>query len=331
MSSNACSNLEHYAPLLEALYNSPLASWREALSQHLENMFCHPTHGDYPRWNAVLSQLPDITASTRQLDAPAITIGDENDCDADTRQTLENLFKQLMPWRKGPYNIHGVHIDTEWRSDMKWDRIKDHLDSLQGRRVLDIGCGNGYHCWRMAAAGAELVIGIDKSILLALQYLAIHHFAPDVPVYVVPMKFEDLPDDLTGFDTVFSMGVLYHRKQPHHHPAELIKLLRPGGQLILDTLVIDEAEGDLLIPDGRYSKMGNVWGIPSCTSVLGWLEQAGYTDAELLDVSTTTTDEQRVTEWMQFQSLSDFLDPKDPTVTIEGYPAPRRAVFSARR
>nr|WP_169730591.1 DUF1698 domain-containing protein [Carnimonas nigrificans] len=42
-------------------------------------------------------------------------------------------------------------------------------------------------------------------------------------------------------------------------------------------------------------------------------------------------DEQRSTEWMTFQSLKDFLDPEDQHKTIEGYPAPRRALLVATR
>lgn len=35
------------------------------------------------------------------------------------RQRIIYHLKQLMPWRKGPYHLHGIHIDCEWRSDFK--------------------------------------------------------------------------------------------------------------------------------------------------------------------------------------------------------------------
>ncbi len=47
--------------------------------------------------------------------------------------------------------------------------------------------------------------------------------------------------------------------------------------------------------------------------------------------SNTSTDEQRSTQWMQFHSLAQFLDPQDPDKTIEGYPAPRRAIITANK
>jgi tRNA (mo5U34)-methyltransferase len=49
----------------------------------------------------------------------------------------------------------------------------------------------------------------------------------------------------------------------------------------------------------------------------------------MVDISTTSIEEQRSTEWMKFESLKDFLDPEDPSKTVEGHPAPIRAVFVA--
>ena len=76
--------------------------------------------------------------------------------------------------------------------------------------------------------------------------------------------------------------------------------------------------------------MGNVWFLPSCDTLLSWLRKLGFLEAELVDVCITTTEEQRSTEWMTFHSLAEFLDPEDSSKSIEGYPAPRRAVVTAR-
>jgi tRNA (mo5U34)-methyltransferase len=62
-----------------------------------------------------------------------------------------------------------------------------------------------------------------------------------------------------------------------------------------------------------------------------WLRRAGFVDVRCVDVSTTTVEEQRGTEWMRYQSLSDFLDPDDHNKTVEGLPAPRRAVIVGRK
>jgi tRNA (mo5U34)-methyltransferase len=182
----------------------------------------------------------------------------------------------------------------------------------------------------MAGAGAELVIGIDPTQLFLAQFLALKRFLGDQwPVHLLPLGIEDLPAELHAFDTVFSMGVLYHRRSPMDHLLELRGCLKRGGELILETLVIEGTAGSVLVPSGRYAKMRNVWFIPSPETLTGWIERCGFRDVRIIDVSPTTTDEQRATDWMRFESLADYLDPADPSKTIEGYPAPRRAIFSA--
>ena len=222
-------------------------------------------------------------------------------------------------------------IDTEWRSDWKWQRVAPHLSDLRGRRVLDVGCGSGYHGWRMAGAGAAQVLGIDPTVLFLMQYLAVKRFTPETPFWFAPLRMEELPAGLAAFDTVFSMGVLYHRRSPLDHLLELRDALRPGGELVLETLVVEGDERAVLMPEGRYAAMRNVFFLPSTEHLAVWLRRCGFDRVRCVDECVTTVDEQRATDWMRFQSLPDFLDPDDPTRSREGYPAPRRAVMIARK
>ncbi|MEW8292656.1 MAG: tRNA 5-methoxyuridine(34)/uridine 5-oxyacetic acid(34) synthase CmoB [Candidatus Thiodiazotropha endolucinida] len=310
----------------------PLGRWFEQLPQQVERVWREKAHGDMEEWRRIVSRLPTPNLSSIDLNSARIRAGVTGDCNETMRQQLIQFLSGLHPWRKGPYEICGLHIDTEWRSDLKWDRLQSHIQSLKERVVLDVGCGNGYHAWRMLGEGARLVIGIDPTQLFIMQFEAIKHFLGEHhPVHLFPLGIEHLPPDIKGFDTVFSMGVFYHRRSPFAHLAELKGALRNGGELVLETLVIEGGENRVLVPRGRYAKMRNVWFIPSTKTLHLWLERAGFSQVKLIDVSVTTVEEQRATEWMRFESLADYLDPADRSLTIEGYPAPRRAVFVARQ
>ncbi len=319
-----------FAPLLDHLATSGLEDWAARLRKQLTWRFEDNPHGDVQRWHKALSQLPELGNTTVDLNQPAITLRADT-AEGVSREPLEAALRGLMPWRKGPFDFFGIPIDTEWRSDWKWDRVAPHLANLEGRRVLDVGCGSGYHCWRMLGAGARRVIGIDPGLLFLFQFLSVKRYLPDAPVDLLPVRMEDLPAKLETFDTTFSMGVLYHRRSPIDHLLELKDTLRRGGELVLETLVVDGPEGYSLVPEDRYGQMRNVWFLPSCDTLLRWLDRAGYRNARMVDVTATTTEEQRATDWMRFQSLADFLDPEDPSKTVEGYPGPKRATVIAEK
>jgi tRNA (mo5U34)-methyltransferase len=285
------------------------------------------THGDLPRWVAALAAMPRPGPGQAVLDAPAV--GVEGEIGAVDRARLRDVLMALHPWRKGPFRLHGVEIDSEWRSDWKWDRLTPHLSPLAGRRVLDVGCGNGYHCWRALGAGADLALGIDPTRLYVMQFLAVSALIGSTGLAVLPLALEDLPADMTGFDTVFSMGVLYHRRSPLDHLRGLRRLLRPCGELVLETLAVERAAGEVLVPGGRYARMGNVWSIPAVATLVAWLAGCGFRRVRVVDVTPTITAEQRSTEWMRFESLAQALDSGDPGRTVEGLPAPLRAVVVA--
>ncbi len=279
------------------------------------------THGDLPRWLGAINELPAGDGYT-ELDHDAPLLGRP----VENRELLRECLLKLHPWRKGPLLLGGVGIDTEWRSDWKWNRLKAQLD-INGHQVLDIGSGNGYFGLRMLGGGAKLVVGIDPTMIFVMQWLAMHKLSPGLNNFVLPLGIEDLPADTGSFDSVFSMGVLYHRRKPVEHLEQLKKLTRTGGQIVLETLILEGEGENILTPDGRYARMRNVHAIPTLAVLRGWLEQAGLPDIQVLDVSRTTTDEQRSTEWMTFESLQECLDPDNQALTIEGHPAPVRAAM----
>lgn len=307
--------------------------WADLLPQQLHHVLVSREHGDQERWLEALKRLPIPAALSCNLNSFDLSIRAETQSPQQASQT-ESALRGLMPWRKGPFQVCGTHIDTEWRSDWKWQRVAPHLSPLTYRTVLDVGCGSGYHMWRMLGAGAQRVIGVDPSRLFLMQFQAIKQLvgaaqgkSPDA--HLLPLKMEDIPAGLRAFDTVFSMGVLYHRRSPIEHLEELRAALRPGGELVLETLVAEGPAGYSLMPEDRYAMMRNVWFIPSVETLLLWCRRAGLKHARLVDLNLTSLEEQRQTDWMRYNSLADFLDPHDRHKTVEGYPAPLRAIVIA--
>ena len=318
--------------VLSVMQDGPLAPWADVLPQQLNEILHEKEHGDQQRWLDAVLALPDITSVEADLNSHDIALK-SSDLSEQQSAEVDACLRGLIPWRKGPFRFFDTDIDTEWRSDWKWDRVAPHIAPLHGRVVLDVGCGSGFHMWRMLGAGAKRVIGVDPSRLFLMQFQAYKKYLQSAQgqanADLLPLKMEDVPPRLKAFDTVFSMGVLYHRKSPIDHLQELKDALRPGGELVLETLVIDGPLGEVLMPEDRYAMMRNVWFIPTPETLLLWCRRVGLKNARVVDLNQTSLEEQRATEWMRFNSLKDFLDPDDVNKTAEGYPAPLRAVIVA--
>jgi tRNA (mo5U34)-methyltransferase len=313
-----------FAALYDELAPLGLESWRQSLGPLLEQKTANAAHGQLAEWREVLQALPPCEPGVPQLDAAVVSTAPDTLSPA-LREAVRDLLLKLLPWRKGPFSVGGILVDAEWRSDRKWARLENAISPLAGRLVLDVGCGNGYYALRMHGNGARTVIGLDPMLVHLVQHMAIRHFMPPLPVHLLPLRLHELPQ-ASAFDTVFSMGVLYHQRDPALHLTELRRMLKDGGELVLETLILPGRMPAARTPE-RYARMKNVWHLPTEPLLLDWLEQAGFAGARTIDVSRTTTDEQRRTDWMPFDSLDAALDPDDPGLTTEGWPAPTRALI----
>jgi len=323
--------MNNFSGFYSAIKNTELEKLFLPVKELVEYNFSSENHGDIEKWQQILKLLPALTPSEIDLNQGGIVIGREFDSDQSQLFLLAESFMEFQPWRKGPFCLFGININTEWRSDWKWDRLKNHIAPLKNKTVLDVGCGNGYHCLRILGAGAERVVGIDPTLLYVAQFMALNRYIKTGSVHVLPLALEDLPANRPVFDTVFSMGVLYHRRDPLEHLASLFGYLRQGGELVLETLIIEGEGLTALVPEGRYAKMRNVFQIPTIKNLESWLKSTGFVDIKIVDISITTLQEQRCTEWMKFESLENFLDPNDNSRTIEGWPAPRRTILIAKK
>ena len=279
--------------------------------------------GDYLKWCSILDELPrlDCQFDTRR----GVVIKGQ----AEASEKIRDLYMRLNPWRKGPFDVFTIKIDSEWRSNLKWDRLSKGLKSIEGKTVLDIGAGNGYYGFRLAALKPRVVVCVEPVGLYWAQYRAIRRYIKGIPMAFIPDSFEQL-SDIGSYDVVLSLGVIYHCRDHLAHILRLKQHLCVGGQLLIESLVMPQQYGGLsLTGKQRYAQMHNVWHIPTVSELKQWLIDCGFSRVKLIDCTLTTSVEQRQTDWMKFHSLTNYLMPDQPDLTVEGYPAPCRALLSA--
>lgn len=257
------------------------------------------------------------------------SVGVKEDLTQEEQEIILQTAKTLIPWRKGPFKVFGLEIDSEWQSNIKYNLIRPYFN-LKDKIVADIGCNNGYYMFRMLEDKPKRLVGFDPSPLTLHQFEFINHFVKSDIVYEM-LGVEHLEYYNHKFDFIFMLGVLYHRPDPVGTLKSLARGLNSKGEILIDTFMIDGDEELCLTPNKRYSKIPNIYFIPTISALKNWLERAGFEDIEVLATTITTSEEQRKTEWSFDQSLEDFLDENDKTKTVEGYPAPKRVYVKARK
>lgn len=251
--------------------------------------------------------------------------------DKKEKDLIYEKAKLLKDWKKGPFQIDDMLIDAEWRCDFKWNRIKESVGSLEGHNILDIGCNNGHYMYQMLEKKPRLVMGIDPVPLYWAQFEFIQKFFSEPKLQFELFGVSEIVHMKNVFDTIFSMGIIYHHRNPIAQLIDIRNSLAPGGQLIIETIGIPGEDSVALFPTDRYANMGNVWFFPTLNCLINWLEKAKFVDIEVISTKWEGENEQRNTLWCDSPSYQSFLDPNDSSKTIEGYPAPKRFCLKAKK
>ncbi|MCR2090873.1 tRNA 5-methoxyuridine(34)/uridine 5-oxyacetic acid(34) synthase CmoB [Campylobacter upsaliensis] len=242
---------------------------------------------------------------------------------------IEKLALSLKPWRKGPFKIDDLFIDTEWQSFIKFDILKPFMCNIEDKIVADVGCNNGYYMFKMLEFSPKQIIGFDPSLKYHLQFKLINALAKTNIKFEL-LGVEDLPNYAVKFDVIFCLGVIYHRSDPIKMLKDLKKALKLGGIVFLDTMYIESDEEIALVPQNTYSKIPNIYFVPSIKALKNWCLRAGFKNFEVLATKKTDKEEQRKTAWIDSYSLENFLDPENENLTCEGYEAPKRVYVRLR-
>jgi tRNA (mo5U34)-methyltransferase len=281
------------------------------------------------RYRDLCAEISGLRAGHLDLDQAAVTIGRAGELSAEEHDRLLRVLRGFMPWRKGPFNLFGIEIEAEWRSNRKWERLRPVLPELRGQVVADIGCNNGYYMFRMVPHQPRLVLGFEPLLHHHFTFRALNSLAGCANLVSELLGVEHLGLFENYFDTVFMMGILYHRISPLEVLKDAHKSLKPGGSLIVESQAIPGEEPVALFPATTYAKAPGTWFVPTAPCLVNWLKRAGFAQVELFCRHPMDASEQRRTEWMNFESFTDFIDPADPTRTVEGYPAPWRIFVKA--
>lgn len=283
------------------------------------------------RYRNPFQELSMFTAEFVDCGADKVTIGAADETDQDQRLRISHNLRQFMPWRKGPFSVFGVDIDAEWRSERKWNRLVDILPQLENKVICDIGCNNGYYMFRMSEHQPRLVIGLEPSVQHYYCFKSLNSMAGRTNLHIDLLGVEHLHLFCQTFDVIFLMGIIYHRPSPIDTLRDIYSALKPGGTLLLESQAIPGNESIALFPEKTYAKVPGTYFVPTGACLCNWMKRAGFENVNLFCSHPMSSDEQRKTEWMVFESYQDFIDPDHPSLTVDGYPAPIRVFLKGEK
>ena len=304
----------------------------KALSSIIEQRKIWIDQNPKKQYSRLIKDLPEIEGTSLKLEDNKVFLSSPNIND-DSLRVIKKVCHELIPWRKGPFNLFGIEIDAEWRSDLKWERIKEHIGTITDKKVLDIGCNNGFYMFNMLHENPLLLLGIDPVPLYFAQFQVIQKQLQAKNMFMELLGVEHLNHFSEMFDLILYMGIIYHHRNPIEQLINIHNSLVPGGSVVFETIGIPGNEPYNLFPADRYAKMKNVWFIPTISAFYNMIKKSKFIDIEIISDTLLTPNEQRNTDWCPspFQTLLDFLDPENHTKTIEGYPAPRRFSIIAKK
>ncbi|MDH5719863.1 MAG: tRNA 5-methoxyuridine(34)/uridine 5-oxyacetic acid(34) synthase CmoB [Spirochaetia bacterium] len=303
----------------------------EALGQILKQKYDKIKDNRYKVFIDALNNLSLLKTAVKDYKNSVVKIGSKDELSPKAAENLYKLLKLFVPWRKGPFSLFGIDIDAEWRSDLKWERFLPFIDDMRDKTICDIGANSGYYMFRAAHYSPKLVLGVDPTIRFWLTFKFLQSYANEKSLYYEPFGFEELNYFNEFFDIIFCMGIVYHHKDPLDALKKSFDALKPGGQILVESLGYDSADSIAFFPGKKYAGVSGVWFVPSETCLENWLIRAGFSDVQCRYNLLMEEKEQRETKWAPGKSFIDFIDKKDSSKTTEGFLRPRRLYFTARK
>lgn len=291
------------------------------LEELLKQRHTQLQNSSYESYQRSLEQAKGYIGGECDLSGTAPTVS--GSLSIEQQAELKELLEVFIPWKKGPFNIFGEEVDSEWRSDIKWDRFVPHLGSLKGKVIADIGCHNGYFMFRMAEHQPSAVYGFEPVAKNFYNFQVLNSFFKQSMLHYELLGVEHTHFFPNAFDSIFCLGILYHHTDPIGLLRKLKLSLRKGGSLFIDCQGIAGDDPVAYVPQGKYAGARGIWFLPTLSCLTNWIRRAGFQSVEVIYSDQLDVKEQRASSWAPIKSLSEFLTPC-LSKTIEGHPAPHR-------
>ncbi len=278
-------------------------------------------HEKYIFFLSLLSKLKGVECDSS---SPEVRIGLGTQLSKSQKIDLQYCLRLFIPWKKGPFNFFNIKVHSEWNSSLKWERIKPYLGPLEGENIADIGCHNGYFMFKMLPLKPKQVVGFDPVIKLFYNFHFIQNFVQSPELIFEPLGVEHIRHYRSYFHKVLCLGILYHLKDPVTALLKIHRSLKSGGKIIVDCQGIIGEGSYCLFPSKKYAGAGGVWFVPTKECVINWLKRAQFKEIFCFYDEALDCTEQKPSSWAPVASLEHYLKKEDSSLTVEGYPAPRR-------
>jgi tRNA (mo5U34)-methyltransferase len=137
-----------------------------------------------------------------------------------SREELRELFDSVKPWHH-LIDVHGVptKVEPAWGEYLDhpralWESVSQVLPDLSGKRVLDVGCNDGFFLFACRQLGAKEVVGIEASEHFFNHAVLVNSLLDPGGISVHQMSAYDVGDEMGEFDVTLALGLIYHLKSP---------------------------------------------------------------------------------------------------------------------
>ncbi len=188
---------------------------------------CGTCGEEFPIIKGVPRMLLGPLRSTLQQEYPEFFLHSTHSLDGNEGAGQDGKLRTLRSfgyeWR------HFSDIRPEGEANFRWYFAAYAPESLQGKVLLDAGCGKGRHLF-FAAQQARKIIGVDLSPAVDAAFANAGHLEN---VHIVQADLFQLPLRQRSFDMVYSLGVLHHLPEPEAGFREILRYGKPGADVLV--------------------------------------------------------------------------------------------------